>query len=128
MSNLSRRALVSSVAALPVFAIPAVASEPDGFDRAAILARAEQMVEFLSTRYVRAGWSFDQQRAARFLDAIRTLDLTSEDVSQKDAEINAEINSWVSDHGAVIRLAVLWQHWRDDLRDGRRARARTLKA
>lgn len=102
MSNVSRRTLVSSVAALPVFAIPAVALEPDGFDRAAISARAEQMVEFLSTRYVRAGWSFDQQRAARFLDAIRTVDLTSEYVSQKDVEINAEINSWVSDHGQSL--------------------------
>jgi len=64
----------------------------------AILPRVEQMVEFLSTRYVRDGWSFDQQRAAHFLDAIRTLDLKSEDGSQEVAEI--EINSWIFDHGS----------------------------
>jgi hypothetical protein len=42
--------------------------------RERMLLRAERVVELLSSRAIRDGWSFDKNRAARFLHCLRTFD------------------------------------------------------
>jgi hypothetical protein len=84
MSNLSRRSLVAGAATLPALAVPAVAGDtpiplPAAGDdgRAASVVRAQYIVETLSTRYIREGWheNFDRERAARFIENMRTYEL-----------------------------------------------------
>jgi hypothetical protein len=99
MSNLSRRSLVSSAAALPTLASPAVAVAavtPSADDKAAMVRRAEEVVDLLSTRYVRTGWhdSFDYDRAAKFLQDVRRYDESAEDVDHEQ-----KILAWIYDHG-----------------------------
>ena len=43
--------------------------------RERMVARAERVVELLSTRFIRDDWSFDKNRATRFLHCVRTFDL-----------------------------------------------------
>jgi hypothetical protein len=99
MSNLSRRNIVASAAALPVLAVPAFAVPavtPSADDKAAMVRRAEEVVDLLSTRYIREGWhdSFDKDRAAKFLQDIRRLDIKAEDV-----DLEQEILAWMREHG-----------------------------
>jgi hypothetical protein len=99
MSDLSRRLLVTGAAALPVLAVPAIAgATPSRLDdRAAIVARAEEVLDVLSTRFIRDGWhdSFDKDRAASFLHAIRHMDLQAEEVDHHERQVQ----DWIIDHG-----------------------------
>ena len=56
-----------------------------------MLLRAERVVELLSSRAIRDGWSFDKNRAARFLHCLRTFDVAG-------SPEFAEIVNWASDH------------------------------
>ncbi len=58
-----------------------------------MLQRAERVVELLSSRAIRDGWSFDKSRAARFLHCLRTFDRNV----AGSPEV-AEIVNWASDH------------------------------
>src|SRR6516225_5746239 len=61
--------------------------------RERMLLRAERIVELLSSRAIRDGWSFDKNRAARFLHCLRTFDgndATSTEVT--------EIVNWALDY------------------------------
>jgi hypothetical protein len=96
-SQLSRRSLVTSAAALPALAIPAVAvANPDVHDMAAMVRRAEEIVDLLGGRVIRAGWhdNFDKDRAAQFLQDVRAYDYEAEDVDHEQ-----KINAWARDHG-----------------------------
>ena len=101
-STLTRRNLVAGAAAVPALALPAVAGaaatpsldELAALDRAAIVARAEQMVEVLRTCHVADGWQLDEPRAARFLDSLRRLDFADGDSAEQ-----AVVLDWVRDHG-----------------------------
>jgi hypothetical protein len=102
MFNLSRRSLVSSAAALPALAVPAAAiaaTTPADFDKAAIIRRAEELVEIFSTRYIREGWheNFDKARAAEFLENVRRFDMAAQ-----DTEHEAKIFDWAIDHGVSL--------------------------
>ena len=55
--------------------------------------RAERVVELLSSRAIRDSWSFDKNRAARFLHCLRTFDRNV----AGSLEV-AEIVNWASDH------------------------------
>jgi hypothetical protein len=68
--------------------------------RERMVARAERVVELLSTRVIRDGWSFDLNRAARFLHCLRTFDF--KDVKDGNSPEFAEILDWVSDHGQSL--------------------------
>ena len=64
-----------------------------------MLLRAERIVELLSSRAIRDGWSFDKNRAARFPHCLRTFDgndATSTEVT--------EIVNWALDH----EQSLLW--------------------
>ena len=100
MSSVSRFSLVTTAAALPALAVPAVAlARPDVRDRAAVVQRAEEIVDLLSTRYIREGWheSFDRDRAAKFLQDVRQCDLSAEDVDREQ-----KIIAWAADHGVSL--------------------------
>jgi hypothetical protein len=110
MSNLSRRSLVSSAAALPALAVPAAAiaaTTPADFDKAAIIRRAEELVEIFSTRYIREGWheNFDKARAAEFLE-----DVPSFSMAAQDAEHEAKILAWTQDHGVSLDWLLAGDH------------------
>ena len=62
--------------------------------RERMLLRAERVVELLSSRAIRDGWSFDKNRAARFLHCLRTFD----DRNISGSQEVAEIVNWASDH------------------------------
>jgi len=61
--------------------------------RERMLLRAERIVELLSSRAIRDGWSFDKNRAARFLHCLRTFD--GNDASGQEV---TEIVNWALDH------------------------------
>ena len=65
--------------------------------RERMMARAERLVELLRTRVIRDDWSFDTNRAARFLHCLRTFDFKDGDSSEY-----AEILDWISDHGQSL--------------------------
>jgi hypothetical protein len=65
--------------------------------RERMMARAERVVQLLSTRFIRESWSFDTNRAARFLHCLRTVDF-----NDSDSPEFAEIMDWVSDHGQSL--------------------------
>jgi hypothetical protein len=98
--NLSRRAILAGAVSVPALALPAVvaaapATAPDiPVGRAAVVARAEQIVDLLRTRHVCEGWALDEGRAEQFQQNIRRLDIEAEDV-----DIEQQINDWVIDHG-----------------------------
>jgi hypothetical protein len=99
MSNPSRRSLVASAAALPALAIPAVAvatTDPTAFDKAAMVRRAEELVDLFSDRFIRKGWheNFDKDRAAKFLENVRRFEMAAE-----DTDLEGEIAAWTHDHG-----------------------------
>jgi hypothetical protein len=62
--------------------------------RERMLLRAERVVELLSSRAIRDGWSFDKNRAARFLHCLRMFD----DRNVAGSPEVAEIVNWASDH------------------------------
>jgi hypothetical protein len=105
MSALSRRSLVTTAAALPALAVPALAlARPDVRDRAAMVRRAEEIVDLLSTGYIREGWheSFDHEPAARFLQDVRQCDLSDEDLDREE-----KIISWAVDHEVSLDWLIL---------------------
>ena len=61
--------------------------------RERMLLRAERVVELLSSRAIRDGWSFDKNRAARFLHCLRTFDR-----NEAGSPEVAEIVNWTLDH------------------------------
>jgi hypothetical protein len=61
--------------------------------RERMLLRAERIVELLSSRAIRDGWSFDKNRAARFLHCLRTFD-----PNVGGSPEVAEIVNWTLDH------------------------------
>jgi hypothetical protein len=110
MSQLSRRSLVAGAAVLPLSAVPAVpapwtiptpwrghVSPP--LDRAAIVVRAEYIVGVLSECFVCQGWheSFDRERAALFLENMRTFDFADGD----DPRFH-DVLEWTFDHGQSL--------------------------
>ena len=99
MSNLSRRSLVAGAASLPALAAGSAPAGTPVFlreDHAAVVARAEQVVELLRTCYLTdEGWQLDEQRAAAFLANIRRLD-------PEDGDALQPIVKWVSDHGQSL--------------------------
>lgn len=102
MSELSRRALVTSAAALPALAMPALlptdtAAAPQLDSREAMVARAKQISDLLGTCYIRKGWSFDKARAAAILESICRLD--DED---GDGEHFQAVRDWTYDHGQSL--------------------------
>lgn len=58
----------AAVAAAPAVAMNSAAHEPPSVDHKAILARVEQIVDLLRTRYICEGWKMDEGSAARALD------------------------------------------------------------
>jgi hypothetical protein len=103
--NLSRRAILAGAVSVPALALPAVvaaapATAPDiPVGRAAVVARAEQIVDLLRTRHVCEGWALDEGRAEQFQQNIRRLDIEAEDV-----DIEQQINDWVIDHGQSFMI------------------------
>ncbi|MCC8937561.1 hypothetical protein H8A99_14035 [Bradyrhizobium sp. Arg68] len=63
------------VSAAVTAATPAIAmtraDEAPVIDNEAVLARVEQIIDFLRTRYVREGWKMDEQGAALTLEYFR---------------------------------------------------------
>ena len=70
-----------------------------GDDRAAMVARAEQIVEVLGTCFVREGWheAFDHKRAARFVENVRMFDEHDGD----DPRFR-QLLAWMRDHGQSL--------------------------
>jgi hypothetical protein len=93
--HLTRRALVASTAAIPAAAALSLPAAAD--DKAAAVARAEQIVELLRTRYVAEGWQLDVQRAAHFLDSMRRLDYADGDSPEMTTVLE-----WTADHGQSL--------------------------
>jgi hypothetical protein len=107
-SILSRRSIMTAVATIgAAAAVPALAEQAsveatplklavNTIDRAGMVARAEQMVDFLGSRYIREGWqeSFDRQRAAAFLESVRRFDPSAEDCEHFET-----MRDWMHDHG-----------------------------
>jgi hypothetical protein len=93
-STFTRRTLVAGTAVAPAAAALAV---PGVADRAAILARAEQVVELLRSRYICEGWHLDEVRAVDFLESVRRLDFTG-----ADHEEMTTIVGWAADHGQSV--------------------------
>jgi hypothetical protein len=98
MPNLSRRHLVTTAAALPALALQPLTSpaEADEFDKAAIIARAEDIVETLRGGFVREGWSLDETKATAFLDSVRQLDTDAEHAAL------GTIRDWTREHGQSL--------------------------
>lgn len=65
--------------------------------RGAMVARAEQIVALLGTCHVIEGWRLNEQRAALFLENMRTFDERNGD----DPRFT-EILAWVGDHGQSL--------------------------
>jgi hypothetical protein len=64
-----------------------------------LVARAEQIVEFPGSRYIREDWHepFDSQRAAEFVESGRRLDL-----SVDHREHFGMMRDWIHDHGQSL--------------------------
>jgi hypothetical protein len=108
MSKLSRRSLVAGAATLPAAALTAgsaaIAADPalppiGDTSRAAGVVRAKHVVDLLSDRFIRDGWheTFDRERAARFIENMRTFD----DDDGADPRFQ-EVIAWVRDHGQSL--------------------------
>ena len=69
-----------------------------------MVRRAEEIVDLLSTGYIREGWheSFDHERAARFLQDVRQCDLSAEDLYREE-----KIISWAVDHEVSLDWLIL---------------------
>jgi hypothetical protein len=98
--NLSRRAILAGAASVPALALPAVVASAAATvspaiadEKAATVARAGQIVDVLRSRYVCAGWTLDEARAAEFVRSVHLLDYAEED----SAEF-AFILDWMFEH------------------------------
>ena len=89
--------------------------------REKMLLRAERIVELLSNRAIRDGWSFDKNRAARFPHCLRTFDgndATSTEVTEivnwalDDEQSGASFAGQTSNASARRRLRRLAGHQR----------------
>jgi hypothetical protein len=125
--QLSRRAVVSAVAAfasLPAVAaaapisavtgIPsvttpgalsdAIAAASPRLDYRAMLARVEQMIETLRTRYVCSRWRLDEKAAARTLKYFRRLaaDPPLDDYDDDDYQEWEVVCAFISDHAQSL--------------------------
>jgi hypothetical protein len=81
-------------------AVPAVgAAVPAAHGKAAMVRRAEEIVEIFSDRYIREGWNenFDKERAAEFLENVRRIDIAAEDIEHEQ-----KILAWAKDHGVSL--------------------------
>jgi hypothetical protein len=89
----------SRLAGIGRAAFAVAASTPSADDKAATVRRAEEVVDLLSTCYIREGWhdSFDKDRAAKFLQDVRLFDISAEDVDHEE-----KIIVWVRDHGVSL--------------------------
>jgi hypothetical protein len=108
MPTLSRRHLVTTAAALPALAVPAAvlpaAALPTAaarftIDREAMVSRAQQIVDVLGRCYVREGWKLDTDRAAQFVENVRTFDEKREDGYCPKFEMALD---WMHDHGQSL--------------------------
>jgi hypothetical protein len=110
VSGVSRRSLVmnTAVSVASLASATAVASPietpkaplPAEIDSsAAMIARAEQIVEVLGDRFVCDGWHehFNQQRASAFLDAARRVDYSAD-----DDPATAMVLAWSREHGQSL--------------------------
>jgi hypothetical protein len=106
MPTLSRRHLVTTAAALPALALPAAvlpaaalpaAAAPAIDSREAMVIRAQQMVDLLGTCYVREGWKLDAERAALFVESVRTFDENDGDCPKFRIVLD-----WMHDHGQSL--------------------------
>jgi hypothetical protein len=118
MPNLSRRHLVTSAAALPALALAAVpaiaaampaavlpaaalptATVRSAMDREAMVIRAQQIVDVLGRCYVREGWKLDTDRAAQFIENVRTFD---KDADVGDCPKFMMALDWMDEHGQSL--------------------------
>ena len=108
VNTTNRRAVLAGIAALPIAALPAIAAaatlstlpsdvEPDGIDWAAVLGRAEHVVESLRTRHVCVGWQLDEVAAGRALEYIRSRAAGSMDESGEP-----QIIEFFGEHGQSL--------------------------
>lgn len=90
---------VGSAVAIEAEPDPAAARMIGDTSRAACIARAEHIVSVLGDCYIRKGWHecFDRERAARFLENVRTFD----EHDGADPRF-VEILEWMSDHDQCL--------------------------
>jgi hypothetical protein len=98
-TNGSCRHLVTTAAVLPALALPAavlpaVTVTPAIDSREAMVARAEQLVGLLGNCYVREGWKLDAERAAQFVESVRTFDENWGECPKFRMTLD-----WMHDHG-----------------------------
>jgi hypothetical protein len=96
-SVVSVASLASSVAIADPVDSPSIAPVPAVESKEAIIARAEELVDVLSTSHVREGWSLDKDRATQFLENVRQLDIAAGDTDHE-----RKIIEWVRDHGQSL--------------------------
>jgi hypothetical protein len=101
-TNLSRRMMLCGAAALPAITIPALlpseaAAAPAIESREAMVARAEQLVGLLGRYYIRDGWKLDAERAAQFVESVRTFDENDGDCPKFRMALD-----WMHDHGQSL--------------------------
>jgi hypothetical protein len=70
---------------------------PSADSREAMVARAKQIVELLSTCLVREGWKLDAERAAQFLESVRDFD-----GNDGDCRKFTMVRDWLYDHGQSL--------------------------
>jgi hypothetical protein len=92
MSTLSRRTLVTGAAALPAFAVPAVAAGTPTGTPATAADRAKEVVEALRGA---STWELDEARAIQFVENVQNLD-------PDDGAALLPITTWVRDHGQSL--------------------------
>jgi hypothetical protein len=66
----------AAIAAVPTAAPALAGNQSDERSPSAILARAEEVVDLLRTRYVREGWKIDETAAERALEYFRSMQRT----------------------------------------------------
>jgi hypothetical protein len=103
-TNLSRRAIMCGVAALPAATVPALlpseaAAAPAIDSREAMVIRARQIVDVLGRCYVREGWKLDTDRAGQFIENVRTFD---GDADVGDCPKFTMVLDWMEEHGQSI--------------------------
>jgi hypothetical protein len=101
-TNLSRRAIMCGVAALPAITVPALLpseaiAAPAIESREAMVARAEQLVGLLGSCYVCEGWKLDADRASQFVESVRTFDENWGECPKFRMTLD-----WMHDHGQSL--------------------------
>ena len=103
MHTLTRRSALTAGAAALATGTAAKTAEPDP---AAMLARAEQMVDLLRTRYIREGWKVDEEGAERTLRYFRRIAAGGPD---DDWEWETVVN-FISNHGQSLDWIIRGDH------------------